>query len=129
MSRHLFGLPAGHFDKAKLISENTLLFLFHYNTRQLYGIFVRDGPAALNIEPQAWAHYRKAGDPTDRSPFPAQVRWKELRKCRPIKEDLWRHVPTQKVAYKPGGKPAQYDMWMSGAQAQKLAELCIRHGS
>jgi hypothetical protein len=92
-------------------------------------VFVRDGPAGMNIEPQAWAQYRKSGASRDESPFPAQVRWKELRSCRPIKEDLWRDVPTLTAPYKPGGKPAQYNLLMDGAQAQRLAHLCIRHGS
>lgn len=76
------------------------LFLFNYSTRQLHGVYVRDGPPTMNLEPQAWAQYRKPGDRQDKSPFPAQVRWREFRACRAIREDLWKHVPTQK----PGGK-------------------------
>ena len=76
------------------------LFLFNYSTRQLHGVYVRDGEPTMNLEPQAWAHHRKPNDRQDRSPYPAQVRWRELRNCRAIREDLWKHVPTQK----PGGK-------------------------
>lgn len=103
------------------------LFLFNYSTRQLHGVYVRDGPPAMNIEPQAWAHHRQVGANSMSSPYPAQVRWRELRACRAIREELWTQVPTRKGSSGKGGKP-HYDMWMTGAQAQVLAELCIRHG-
>ena len=165
------------------------LFLFNYSTRQLHGVYVRDGPPTMNLEPQAWAHHRKPGDRRDVSPYPAQVRWRELRSCRAIREDLWKHVPATKpggkgnkphykserrqryqrcqrcqrchalerqcyegVAYGPAatrslpfvpkatpGTPPHSAravpsldrppaVWMTGEQAQQLAELCMRHG-
>ena len=130
ISRKLFGLPANHFRTAEKIGENTALFLFNYSTRKLHGIFIRDGPAAMNLEPNAWAQYRKPGDRTDSSPFPSQVRWQVWRQCSPIREDLWKEVPTVKRAGAPRGTgpPTIYDLWMSGQQAQRLAELCLRHG-
>ena len=132
ISRKLFGLPANHFRTAEKIGENTALFLFNYSTRKLHGIFIRDGPAGMNLQPDAWAQYRKPGDRTDSSPFPAQVRWQvwSQRQCSPIREDLWKDVPTVKRAGRPAGMgaPTIYDLWMSGQQAQRLAELCLRHG-
>ena len=106
------------------------LFLFNYSTRQLHGVFVRDGPAGMNLEPTAWAHHRKPGDRADSSPYPAQVRWQVWQVCKPLREDLWKHIPTVKKQGKPSGQgpPTIYDMWMSGAQAQALAQVCLRHG-
>jgi len=126
MQRMLFGLPEHHFKIAQNINDTTGLFLFNYSTKQLHGIFVRNGPAGLNLEPEAWKHHRKPGDSPNRSPYPAQVRWKEWKKCRPIREDLWRHVPNVKGGG--GNRPPIYEMWLTGPQAQELAKLCLRHG-
>jgi len=126
MSRHLFGLPASHFRTAQQITDATALFLFNYSTRQLYGVFLRDGPAAMDIEPQAWAHHRKPGASQSSSPYPAQVRWKVLKKCNPIHENLWRDVPTTKMMR--GGSQPIYELFMNAQQARRLAELCFMHG-
>lgn len=53
----------------RAVAARQALFLFNYSTRQLHGVFVRNGPPGLNLEPGAWAHHRKPGAPTDRSPY------------------------------------------------------------
>jgi len=126
MSRHLFGLPASHFRTANQITDATALFLFNYSTRQLHGVFLRDGPAGMDLEPQAWAHHRKPGASQSSSPYPAQVRWRALKMCKPIHESLWRDVPTTKQI-RNGSQPI-YELFMNAQQAQRLAELCLRHG-
>ena len=94
---------------------------------QLHGIFVCNGPAGLNLEPNAWAHHRRPGAPQHSSPYPAQVRWQPFKVCKPIREDLWKHIPRVKNAA-PGRAPI-YDLWMTGEQAQALAQICLRHGT
>ena len=130
IARQLFGLPSGHWNKAQKVGENTALFLFNMSTRVLYGVMIRDGPPGMNLEPEAWAHYRKAGAPAGQSPFPAQVRWKQFIKCKPVREAMWKDVPTIKSQGAPSGKgpPTQYDMWMNAEQAQRLAKICIANG-
>ena len=113
---------------SRSLPHSTLqLFLFNYSTRQLHGVYVRDGPPGMNLEPQAWAQYRRPGDSSYSSPFPAQVRWREFKVCRAIREALWSHVPPTLPGNGKGGKP-MYDLFMSGQQAQQLAQLCIQHG-
>jgi len=126
MDRQLFGLPQQHFKSAQEINDTTALFLFNYTTRKLYGIMVRNGPAGLDLEPQAWAHHRKPGAPQNRSPYPAQVRWSHWKRCQPIREELWKHIPRHKQS--PPGRPPIYDMWLNAEQAQQLAQVCMRHG-
>ena len=104
------------------------LFLFNYNTRQLHGVFVRNGPAALNLEPEAWAHHRKPGDRVNESPYPAQVRWQPWCWCKPLAESVWSDVPTLKPGGSGPGRKNLYEMWMGREQAQKLATLFLRHG-
>ncbi|KOO29583.1 gda2 [Chrysochromulina tobinii] len=45
MERQIFGLPQQHFATAQKVKDTSALFLFNYNTRQLHGVFVRNGPA------------------------------------------------------------------------------------
>lgn len=90
------------------------------------GVFLRDGPAGMDLEPQAWAHHRKPGASQSSSPYPAQVRWRALKMCKPIHESLWRDVPTTKQI-RNGSQPI-YELFMNAQQAQRLAELCLRHG-
>ena len=87
---------------------------------QLHGIFAATGPAGLNLEPDAFAHYRKPGAAPG-SPFPAQIKWRWLKK-RPtgMKEAQWQHIPKSNVGR--GGKK-QYDYVLSAEQAIALARL------
>jgi len=88
---------------------------------------VRNGPPGLNLEPDAWAHHRKDNTPFNESPYPAQVRWQAWKVCRPIREELWKHIPTVKNR-SGGSRSAIYDMWMTADQARELARICLRHG-
>ena len=127
MTRKMFGLPASNFKQVEKVGERTALFLFNHTTRQLHGVFVCNGAAGMNLEPHAWAHKRGPSDPTDRSPYPAQVRWLPWIRCNPIGENLWSEVPTVRKGKQ--GQPAQYELCMTAEQAQRLAQLCMRHGA
>jgi len=127
MERQIFGLPQQHFATAQKVKDTSALFLFNYNTRQLHGVFVRNGPAGMDLEPNAWAHHRKPGASMTSSPYPAQVRWLVWKRCRPIPENLWKHIPRIKQGGPPGRLPI-YDMWLDATQARELAQVCLRHG-
>ena len=74
----------------KSIDENyTKLFLFNYNTRELFGIYEPDGPGGLNLEPDAWTN--GSGRLTK---FGAQIRFKIIRDCPPLRENVFKaHLP------------------------------------
>ena len=131
MTRRLFGLPAGNLPQAQRVGDATALFLFNHTTRQLHGVFIRDGPMGMNLEPQAWAHKRGPHDPADQSPYPAQVRWQPWIRCNPIAESVWGDVPTvrREGAQRGKGPPPQYELVLTGDQARRLAQLCMRHGA
>ena len=61
------------------------------------GIFAPDGRPGLNLDPEAWrSNYAvKMKAPPGESPFPAQLRWRTLMRCRPLKEHLWAHIPSK----------------------------------
>jgi hypothetical protein len=54
------------------------------------------------------------------------VRVKSLRKCAPIKEAAWTHIPSVKHR-KPGG-PLHYELWLSKAQAHEIIKLFLTRG-
>ncbi|KAL9267696.1 DCD domain-containing protein [Drosera capensis] len=71
----VMGLPASKRDVVSKISEGTVLFLFDFDLRVLYGIYKAAGPGGYNIEPSAF-----------NSGFPAQVRFILLEDCLPLSE-------------------------------------------
>lgn len=89
----------------------------------LHGVFVADGPAGLNLEPNAWAHYRKPNAPPG-SPFPAQVRFRSALpvKSAPLPEREWTQIPTRMPSRYPNG-PVHYELFLDRCQAQALAAL------
>ena len=93
------------------------------HVQALYGVFVRDGPGGLNLEPDAWAHHKKANGPAG-SPYPAQVRFKcpLPRGHVELPQRVWSHIPSQQKGK--FGQPI-FDLWMDGAQANALAKLFV----
>lgn len=65
IDRGLFGDREWRFQYLKSIKKGDLGFLINVSKNQLIGIFIAEGPAAINIQPDAW-----------NSHFPAQVKVK-----------------------------------------------------
>jgi len=134
MQRNMFGLPRQHMAVVEKITERTVIFLLNYSSKVMHGIFILDGKkeeaCGLNLVADAWIQNRnllaRANDNAPGSPFPAQVRVKSLRKCAPIKEPAWTHIPSVKHR-KPGG-PLHYELWLSKAQAHEIIKLFLTRG-
>lgn len=108
--------------QVRSLNERMLLFLFNYDTRAMQGVYVCDGKAGMNIEPDAFKNYRKATTPKGESPFPAQIRFKLLRKCpTPLKESRWTHIPTALPPGRSGTK--NYEYALTPEQAERLFEV------
>ncbi|XP_058072074.1 uncharacterized protein LOC131221019 [Magnolia sinica] len=78
LKRKLFGLPPSQAPFVKQVKTGTILFLFEYEERKLYGVFEAASDGALNIEPRAFNSLGK--------PFTAQIRFQRIWSCHPLSE-------------------------------------------
>lgn len=65
LKRELFGLPIGQAGFVKQVKAGMMLFLFEFESRELYGVFEACSDGGINIQPNA---FRSSG-----KQFPAQV--------------------------------------------------------
>lgn len=78
----LFGLPRSHYRYVKNINDGMPLFLFNYTDKLLHGIFEADGEGDADIDPNAWSSVNRNG-------YPAQVRVRWRRICKPLHESVF----------------------------------------
>ncbi|KZV46002.1 hypothetical protein F511_16164 [Dorcoceras hygrometricum] len=88
LKRQLFGLPPRYRDSVRAITPGLPLFLYNYTTHQLHGIFEATTFGGSNIDPTAWEDKKCKGE----SRFPAQVRIRIRKLCKPLDEDAFRPV-------------------------------------
>ena len=69
LQRRLLGLPKSQSSLLSKLADTSLLFLFNVRTRLMLGVFTPDGPAGMEIEPNAWGGGGR---------FPVQVRFKPV---------------------------------------------------
>ncbi|KAL8539310.1 hypothetical protein ACS0TY_001077 [Phlomoides rotata] len=86
--KEIFGLPAAHYSYVKNITPGLPLFLFNYSDRMLHGIFKAVSPGQMNISRHSWI----TSEGAESTPYPAQVRVCELRKCYPLPEGKFKHI-------------------------------------
>lgn len=77
----VFGLPAARIDVVAKIKPSTILFLFDFNLKILYGVFVAASNGILGLEPRAFG-----------GKFSAQVRFEIFKDCLPLPEIAFKHV-------------------------------------
>eukprot|EP01018_Ginkgo_biloba_P010472 Gb_18799 [translate_table: standard] len=88
LKRQLFGLPQRYRDSVRAVTPGLPLFLYNYTTHQLHGIFEAASFGGSNIDPTAWEDKKCKGE----SRFPAQVRIRVRKLCKPLEEDAFRPV-------------------------------------
>ncbi|KAK6153163.1 hypothetical protein DH2020_012802 [Rehmannia glutinosa] len=88
LKRQLFGLPPRYRDSVRAITPGLPLFLYNYTTHQLHGVFEAASFGGSNIDPTAWEDKKCKGE----SRFPAQVRIRVRKICKPLEEDAFRPV-------------------------------------
>eukprot|EP00250_Pteridium_aquilinum_P028160 c36679_g1_i1 orf=292-1245(+) len=88
LKRQLFGLPQRYRDSVRAIQPGLPLFLYNYTTHQLHGVFEAASFGGSNIDPTAWEDKKNKGE----SRFPAQVRIRVRKSCKPLEEDAFRPV-------------------------------------
>ncbi|XP_024031616.1 B2 protein [Morus notabilis] len=87
LRRQLFGLPPKYKDPVRAIMPGLPLFLYNYTTHQLHGVYQAVSFGGSNIDPTAWQDKKC---PLGGSRFPAQVRIRTKKKCKPLEEDAFR---------------------------------------
>lgn len=113
LKRQLFGLPPRYRDSVRAITPGLPLFLYNYTTHQLHGIFDAASFGGSNIDPTAWEDKKCKGE----SRFPAQVRIRVRKLCKPLEEDAFRPV----LHHYDGPK---FRLELSIAETLSLLDLC-----
>ncbi|XP_042476298.1 B2 protein-like isoform X2 [Macadamia integrifolia] len=88
LRRQLFGLPHKYKDSVRAITPGLPLFLYNYTSHQMHGVYQAVSFGGSNIDPTAWEDKKCRGE----SRFPAQVRIRIKRKCKPLEEDAFRPI-------------------------------------
>ncbi|KAL3732424.1 hypothetical protein ACJRO7_029143 [Eucalyptus globulus] len=83
----LFGLPRLHYAYIKKIEPGLALFLFNYSDRKLHGVFEATSRGQMNIDIRAWTK-----EPSEETPYPAQVKVKRRIDCQPLVEEQFQPV-------------------------------------
>ncbi|XP_072951844.1 DCD domain-containing protein NRP-like [Typha angustifolia] len=117
LKRQLFGLPPRYRDSVRAITPGLPLFLYNYTTHQLHGIFEAVSFGGSNIDPTAWEDKKCKGE----SRFPAQVRIRVRKLCKPLEEDSFRPV----LHHYDGPK---FRLELSIAETLSLLDLCEKGG-
>ncbi|GKV26165.1 hypothetical protein SLEP1_g35513 [Rubroshorea leprosula] len=118
LKRQLFGLPPRYRDSVRAITPGLPLFLYNYTTHQLHGIFEAACFGGSNIDPTAWEDKKCKGE----SRFPAQVRIRVRKLCKPLEEDAFRPV----LHHYDGPK---FRLELSVPETLDLLDLCEQAGS
>ncbi|KAJ8750202.1 hypothetical protein K2173_014117 [Erythroxylum novogranatense] len=118
LKRQLFGLPPRYRDSVRAITPGLPLFLYNYTTHQLHGIFEASSFGGANIDPTAWEDKKCKGE----SRFPAQVRIRVRKLCKPLEEDAFRPV----LHHYDGPK---FRLELSVPETLDLLDLCEQAGS
>jgi hypothetical protein len=117
LKRQLFGLPPRYRDSVRAITPGLPLFLYNYTTHQLHGIFEAATFGGSNIDPTAWEDKKCKGE----SRFPAQVRIRVRKICKPLEEDAFRPV----LHHYDGPK---FRLELSVPETLDLLDLCEQAG-
>ncbi|KAL9252072.1 DCD domain-containing protein [Drosera capensis] len=103
----VFGLPVGKMEVLLKIKPGTRLFLFDFEVRLLYGVYVAASDGGMGLEPAAFG-----------GRFPAQVKFDIFKECLPLPETIFKNVI--KENYQGGAKFRQE---LSYGQVRELISL------
>lgn len=110
LRRGIFGLPMFQAGFVKQVRAGMFLFLFEFESRELHGVFQACSDGAINIEPDAFCSSGKQ--------FPAQVKFTEKWRCRPLGEMEFRHAISDNYF-----TAKKFNFGLSKAQVLRLLKL------
>lgn len=101
INRRLLGLPA-HYMKmvTSIVPNETVLFLFNFTTRFMFGIFVATDHGGEH-ESNAWCR-----NSDERTPFPAQIRFRIVHKFAPLIESAFSDL----MEYRPNTRHFRFQL-------------------
>lgn len=107
-SYRVFGLPAARMDVVVRIKPNTKLFLFDFDLKLLYGVYVASCDGKMGLEPSAFG-----------GRFPAQVKFEIWKDCLPLPESAFKQAIQDN--YHQGG--SKFKQELNGEQVKNLTSL------
>eukprot|EP00250_Pteridium_aquilinum_P020866 c24971_g1_i1 orf=184-1965(+) len=106
----VLGLPAAQREIVERVVPGTKLFLFNFDTKELFGVFEAASRGGLNLVPEAFLDFKGTYD--------AQVRFKILRECLPLADDIVRDVLRENFSQR-----GKFDCELSADQVLKIMQL------
>ncbi|KAH9658503.1 hypothetical protein KPL70_023525 [Citrus sinensis] len=102
----VFGLPTGKLKLVEKIKPGSTLFLFDFDLKLLYGVYIAMSEGELGLEPTAFS-----------GRFPAQVKFRIFMECLPLPEKVFRE------AIKNNYQGSKFRQDLSGEQVKNLVAL------
>ncbi|KAL9416949.1 hypothetical protein AB3S75_040022 [Citrus x aurantiifolia] len=102
----VFGLPTGKLKLVEKIKPGSTLFLFDFDLKLLYGVYIATSEGELGLEPTAFS-----------GRFPAQVKFRIFMECLPLPEKVFRE------AIKNNYQGSKFRQDLSGEQVKNLVAL------
>ncbi|KAH9698309.1 hypothetical protein KPL71_023968 [Citrus sinensis] len=102
----VFGLPTGKLKLVEKIKPGSTLFLFDFDLKLLYGVYIATSEGELGLEPTAFS-----------GRFPAQVKFRIFMECLPLPEKVFRE------AIKNDYQGSKFRQDLSGEQVKNLVAL------
>lgn len=106
----VLGLPAAQREVVERVVPGTRLFLFNFDTKELFGVFEATSRGGLNLVPEAFLDSKAA--------FAAQVRFNIIRECPPLADDIARDVLRENFSQR-----GKFDCELSADQVLKIMQL------
>eukprot|EP00250_Pteridium_aquilinum_P013053 c21102_g1_i2 orf=280-2592(+) len=106
----VFGMPINRKPIVDRVKIGTKIFLFEFEARFLWGIFEATSEASLDIEKDAYSGSHVA--------FPAQVRFRVIKKCRPLPESHFQQAIKDNYF-----TPIKFNFELTAQQVSNLIQL------
>lgn len=109
----VFGLPAAQREVVERVVPGTKLFLFNFDTKELFGVFEAASRGGLHLVPEAFQD--------SKATYAAQVRFNIFRECLPLADDIAKDVLRENFSQR-----GKFDCELSADQVLKIMQLFSR---
>ncbi|KAH7373931.1 hypothetical protein KP509_17G080100 [Ceratopteris richardii] len=109
----VFGLPAPQKEVVERVLPGTKLFLFNFDSKELFGVFEAVSRGGLNLVPEAFLDAKAT--------YAAQVRFSIVSECLPLADEIVNDVLRDNFSQR-----GKFDCELSADQVFKLMQLFSR---